>query len=388
MCKFKLRNFLKRFLNKIARELIYLLTKIEKNKVLLIQESYSGSNTLALYRLYNHSFSNKTKVVLFKDSAKYSGLKSYYNKHRLIGSSDIILTTHASYKASNKQRHFQLWHGGFVKKNGVFEKGHKGNKVVSPWKGVDFVLSYSETYTTFMNSCMLLKPEKYIVTGAPRNDFLLQADGNFNLSKIFGSKVLDSKIIFYLPTFKEYQYAEGDNSFKYNPFGFEKFLTEDFDHFLTGKNSKIIFKPHPHEEGLALDFVKLSNFKNILVLKESDLENHDLDLYELINGSQILITDYSSIFYDYLLLQRPIIFSIPDIVKYNEYRGFLVESFEDWAPGPKVYSQFELQQEIEKSLRDGGYYSEKRTQLMRLQHRYFDANSSKRVWSFVNSILK
>lgn len=277
---------------------------------------------------------------------------------------------------------------GFIKKNGVFLKRHKDIKVISPWKGVDFVLSYSETYTTFMNSCMLLSPEKYIVTGAPRNDFLLQADGSFNLSKIFGNKILESKIIFYLPTFKEYNCADGDNNFKYNPFGYENFLTKEFDHFLAGKNSKIIFKPHPEEEGLALNFVNLSNFKNILVLKESDLKNYDLDLYELINGSQILITDYSSIFYDYLLLQRPIIFSIPDIVKYNESRGFLVESFEDWAPGPKVYSQTGLQQEIEKALKDPEYYSEKRIELMRLQHRYFDANSSQRVWNFINSILK
>jgi CDP-glycerol glycerophosphotransferase (TagB/SpsB family) len=388
VCKFKLKNFLKRFLNKIFRELIYFFTIIEKNKVLLIQESYSGSNTFALYRFYNYSFADRAKVVLYKDSTKYSGLKNYYNKHRLIGSSNIILTTHASYKASNKQRHFQLWHGGFIKKNGVFEKVYKGNKVVSPWKGVDFVLSYSETYTTFMNSCMLLNPEKYIVTGAPRNDFLFHADGNFNLSKIFGEKILDSKIIFYLPTFREYNCANGDNNFKYNPFGYEKFLTEEFDNFLSEKNSKIIFKPHPHEEGLALHFVKLSNFKNIVVLKETDLKMHDLDLYELINGSQILITDYSSILYDYLLLKRPIIFSIPDIVKYNESRGFLVESFEDWAPGPKVYSQIGLQQEIEKSLKDSEYYSEKRNELMRVQHRYLDANSSERVWNFVNSILE
>jgi CDP-glycerol glycerophosphotransferase (TagB/SpsB family) len=388
VCKFILIKFIKKLLNKLARELIYTFTKIKNNKILLIQESYSGSNTFALYHFCNALNLNDKEIILFKDSIKYTGIKDFFYKHRLIGSSKIILTTHASYRANSKQVHFQLWHGGFIKKNGVFLSENKRGLAISPWRGVDYVLSYSETYTTFMNACMLLNPQKFIVTGAPRNDFLYHSDGIYNLSKIFGEKVHDSKIIFYLPTFKEYQLSKESNNFKYNPFGYGEFSPEDFDVFLKINNSKVIFKPHPHEESLALDFVKYYDFKNILILREADLQENDLDLYQLINASKLLITDYSSIFYDYLLLQRPIIFSIPDIDKYKNTRGFLVESFEEWAPGPIVFSQIGLQKEIEKCLKDGAYYSEKRMSLMRMQHRYFDASSSKRVWNFVHFLMQ
>jgi len=386
--KFGLTNLMKRLLNKLAIELIYLFTKIKKNQILLIQESYSGSNTFALHHFIKDFDLNNVNIILYKDSIKYSGFKNYFNKHRLIGSSKIILTTHASYRANVKQIHFQLWHGGFVKKNGVFLSENKRENAKSPWRGVDYVLSYSETYTTLMNACMLLNPQKYIVTGAPRNDFLYLSNGNLNLTKIFGTKIHNSKIIFYLPTFRDYKSSKDFNHFKYNPFGYNEFSPEDFDIFLERINSKVIFKPHPHEESLALDFVKHYDFKNILILSEADLQENNLDLYELINASQLLVTDYSSIFYDYLLLQRPIIFSVPDINKYTENRGFLVESFEDWAPGPKVHTQIGLQQEIYKSFKGSDLYSEKRKELTRLQHRYFDASSSKRVWSFVNSILE
>ena len=63
-------------------------------------------------------------------------------------------------------------------------------------------MSYSETYTTYLNAQMLSSPWKYIITGAPRNDFYL-IDGISNLIKIFNNDLKEKNIIF-LPTYRNY----------------------------------------------------------------------------------------------------------------------------------------------------------------------------------------
>lgn len=81
------------------------------------------------------------------------------------------------------------------------------------------------------------------------------------------------------------------------------------------------------------------------------------------------------------------IFAPVDIESYKERRGFLVESFETWAPGPKVFDQDTLQKEISRSLADKDYYREQRNWMRDLLHRYKDGESSKRLWGFIDSVL-
>ena len=138
---------------------------------------------------------------------------------------------------------------------------------------------------------------------------------------------------------------------------------------------------------MALNFQRENNLSNILIFRNDDLLSNDLDLYELLNASDILITDYSSVFYDFLLLDKPMIFTPTDIDSYRERKGFLVESFENWVPGPKAFNQGELQLEINKCLAEKNYYAEKRNWQLRLQHRYKDGNSSERLWKFIDMIM-
>ena len=157
--------------------------------------------------------------------------------YQIIASARIIFTTHISVKPSKKHIHFQLWHGNAIKKVGVMEHGNQEKfKFSRSWLDVNFIMSYSETYSTFVNSCMVTDPKKYIITGAPRNDLLLMSDGKQNLKTIFGEDVSNSKIILFTPTFRDYfGKNQGNKSFK-NPFGFEKFNVKKFDSFLDQQN--------------------------------------------------------------------------------------------------------------------------------------------------------
>lgn len=379
------KNLCKRILNKIGREAVTFFTKCRKNRILFIRESASGSNTYALWKLVNEDRKKKYELILYQEQER-NDLVHFIEKHRLIASAQLIVTTHGSYKPSRKHIHLQLWHGASIKKLGVMVKERRA-RFQPPWARVDYIMSYSETYTTFLNACMVTDPCKYIITGAPRNDFLFLSDGLSNVRKIFGDRIEGNRVIFFLPTFRDYYgQKQGDRNYD-NPFGFKDFLPEKFDNFLKENKIILIFKPHPHEEALVLGYFRNYPLKNMLVLRDEYLITNHLDLYELLNASEILITDYSSVFDDYLLLDRPVIFAPVDLDSYKKRRGFVIESFESWVPGPKVLDQNALQAEIVRCLLEKGYYGEHRAMIRNLQHRYKDGESSRRLWEFIDSIL-
>ena len=381
-------DFSLRAIKKIAREIIFFITKCKNDRILLLHESSSGSNTYALMKLATEKIKKKYEIISYNDHEPTT-FTDYIKKHALLASAKLIITTHASYKPGNKNIHLQLWHGPFIKKNGVMLQGDNKNMFSkkNAWRQADFIMSYSETYTTFLNACMVTDPNKYIVSGAPRNDLLYISDGKSNMKKIYGDKIDGYKVILFMPTFRD-NYVEKDELNEIDRlFGFNEFSLEKFDKFLELNKCKLIFKPHPHSEALVLSYFNEFNLSNLLILRNEDLVENNLDLYELLNATDMLITDYSSVFYDYLLLDKHMIFAPTDITLYQQDRGFIIESFESWTPGPKVISQDDLQAEISKCLEDESYYGDKRAWLRDLNHRYKDGDSSKRLWNFIDSVM-
>ena len=104
------------------------------------------------------------------------------------------------------------------------------------------------------------------------------------------------------------------------------------------------------------------------------------------NGVDLLITDYSSVYFDYLLLDRPIIFVPVDLEEYRKTRGFLLEPYDYWTPGKKALNQKDLQNMILQSfIKDDNV--ERRNELKNIVHYYQDGNSSERVWNLIDRIL-
>ena len=374
---------------KIIRIIASLTTRISESKIILVVESPSGSNSYALWKYADDNIKKNYEVIRYDNSPDETmGFCALLKKYRDISSAKLILTTHQSFKPTRKHIHVQLWHGAFIKKNGVMiDKKRNGDyRVQKSWIEVDYIMSYSETYSTFFNACMLTDPNKYVVTGAPRNDFLFKSDGRQNLSRIFGEEIEGKRLILFLPSFREW-YAKDQSGGSGNLFGFKDFSSGDFDSYLQERNLKIIFKPHPDERSVVLEQIERNAMENILVLSDDDLAEKKIDLYELLNGTDLLLTDFSSVYYDYLLLGRPIVFVSSEIDSYDEERGFLIESFEAWTPGPKVTDEGSLREEVDKCLEDKGYYGKTRSMMLDTIHRYKDGRSSERFWGFISKIL-
>jgi len=190
-----------------------------------------------------------------------------------------------------------------------------------------------------------------------------------------------------MPTFRMgYSTLQGDKNLT-NLFGFQNFNNNEFDKFLVDNNMVLVYKLHPNEEPYLEQYANGLNSENSLHLSDRLILEAGLDLYDLLNSCDLMMTDYSGIYFDYLLLNRPMIFIPIDLEDYEHSRGFLFGPYEEWTPGPKVVTQGALQEEILKSVVSIEYYRTDRERLKNIIHKYHDNKSSERVGLLLKDIV-
>ncbi|MGW6109080.1 CDP-glycerol glycerophosphotransferase family protein, partial [Bacillus subtilis] len=225
----------------------------------------------------------------------------------------------------------QTWHGTPLKRLAVdMEEVHmpgtntekyKQNftKEASKW---DYLISPNR-YSTEIFARAFQFNKTMIESGYPRNDFLY-TDNRPETMKAIKKKMNipeDKKVILYAPTWRDDQfYKKGKYKFDLD-LNMEKLREE------IGDNYVIILRMHY----LVAENFDLSPYKGFAY----DFSAYE-DIRELYMVSDLLITDYSSVFFDFANLKRPMIFFVPDIETYRDkLRGFYFD-FEREAPGPLV----------------------------------------------------
>ena len=101
----------------------------------------------------------------------------------------------------------------------------------------------------------------------------------------------------------------------------------------------LIIKKHPLQSGWSLDE---GAYTNIRYVTEEMLQKSGIQLYELVGLMDGLISDYSSIAVDYMLLDRPLGYVLTDLESYRSTRGFVFEHPEEYMPGEKIYNLEDL----------------------------------------------
>lgn len=186
----------------------------------------------------------------------------------------------------------------------------------------------SEKFISAWNLKAIGKENCVIEQGYPRNDELFNAkeDDKLRIKKALGIENVDKKIIFYAPTWRDNQH---DSKIGY------VYKTEvDFDKLrdALGDEYIILFRAH-YLVANSFDFEKYSGFVY-------DVSKYD-DINDLYIVSDLLVTDYSSVFFDYANLRRPMIFYMYDFEEYkNEMRDFYFDISE--LPGPIVKDEDSL----------------------------------------------
>lgn len=282
-------------------------------------------------------------------SVKAKGLRAYhtYNLrgvwHALTSkywffnayTSDIIFCLSGGVTAIN------LWHGVGLKKiefnitSGPLAKRYV-DKVFNErfyhpesFRRPDYFLSSAPFQTKAFSSAFRIPLSRCLEFGYPRNEILTMDDGNRSefIQKYESSETKSiiqtiqkgyDKIFIYMPTWRDSQ----RDLFTQN------FDLAKIDDVLRAKNALMLLKPHVNT---IIDAGALQRFKNILFIDSR------VDVYPILPYTNVLITDYSSILYDYILMKdKDVILYLYDYEEYVKERDFFAP-FDVNVVGEKVY---------------------------------------------------
>lgn len=227
--------------------------------------------------------------------------------------------------------------------------------------------------------------EKMKITGYPKLDYFFK-DNDEVARKINDRWHFNSykKVIYWMPTFRQSVAKQISEDYINNQTGLPIFETEDslkqFSDYLKKHDLLMVFKLHHLQAGLPI-FKK--HFDNILIVHDEDLHDMGIQLYQFIPFADVMISDYSSITVDYLLLDRPMIFTLDDYEQYEKSRGIYPKNAIDYMKGYHVYNQEELQNSLTEILTGVDKYKNDRQSILRKYHTYVDGNSSLRVLKLV-----
>lgn len=353
---------------------------------------------------------NRKRIVLysnlgFRDNVEafyhYLVTNGYYKKYRIIVSSNdyktirhvkgvkyiscfggvfyFLISKYFFYSfgkynimPSKKQCVVNLWHGMPLKTIGNLEKGKEKNK----YDYFSYVLSTSHYFDEVMAKSFNCGIERIMNCGQPRTDYFYK-----NTVTLFKQY---NKIAIWMPTFRTSDVLNESNTSNENcilPLIDNLNDFKKINSIFKKNNSLLLIKLHPIQSNKNNIFSDLSNIKFI---DENYLKNYNLSLYELLPQTNFLITDYSSVYFDYLLLNNPIIFTINDLNDYKNNRGLNFENFEDIMPGPKVVTLKEFMLQLNKILNNEDNYLVERKKVNLLLNEYSTNNNCKNICDFCN----
>ena len=300
--------------------------------------SHCNYNSRYLFEYVKENLPEITPLFVINDPELRNSLSSKYGKQYFIETESIqgirqalsagVWFTSAGLPAYGTGLHkkrliINLWHGVPLKKIALLDPNLKKAARIY------FKKIFSENYTCILTTSHELIPlmarsfavseDKIKVWGQPRNDGLFQKnDCREILGQLFPDLPEYTKTVLYAPTFRDYGQVQ--------LFPFKDFDQEQLEAFLDEKNMLLFIRTHVAEQGSAAPYLG----KRIRFLGNEQAE----DVTGILNIFDCLITDYSSIYIDYLLTDKPMIFLPYDRQQYLDGRGMNFD-YDDVTPGPK-----------------------------------------------------
>lgn len=244
-----------------------------------------------------------------------------------------------------KRNVFHLGHGAPLKRIGRAEKYLNWQKALyyRLIKGnFSYFFSTSEAFSETWRACLNLKKEQIVIAGQARNQALSENYQPYNSVLMLDKS---KRHILYAPTWRPF-----DDTVI---FPFLDFDGEKIEAFLQQHHCILHLRVHPNFESEIPERVK--SMHGINILSRACVT----DVNEVLGQFELLITDYSSIYVDYLLTQKPMLFLPYDYEMYKSKIGFTIP-YQQATPGPKPKTQTQFLQEVEQLLFNSEYYAQER----------------------------
>jgi CDP-glycerol glycerophosphotransferase len=239
------------------------------------------------------------------------------------------------------QRYLQTWHGIPLKKMGRDLTGEAPSQRPDRGVGAWDLLCVPGPYFERVFVPAFDYRGELVRYGTPRNDPLV--DGSVSTAAARRALDLppDATVVLYAPTFRE---STPGAAVEFEPlFDVERLVDRlPADAFL-------LLRAH------YLNSIRVPGHLRYRVVDVSSVE--DVNLLYL--AADVLVTDYSSVMYDYAVLDRPMVFHVPDLADYSATRGMYVD-LREIAPGPLTESDDELGDAVGAALSDPGQHAAQR----------------------------
>lgn len=388
-------------MNKLLRLAKYILYYLEKvwprnNKVIVFSgfkgETYAD-NTRYLFKNFIKNYNSSLRIVwltsdkeivsrVAEETSKNNvfyiySLKAIY--YYLVG--NIFFITHSSKDfvifPMNNKIIYNLWHGIPLKtlrfKNKKFDQEsiHK-SKNLNESGLYNYLTGSSDLEKSLLADCFNIDENNIKVTGMPKNDHLFQKIYKDEMKNKFS--YLQKKVILYAPTFRE-------NDEQVNLFPFEDYKFKEISELLLREDIYLLIRSHNFDNrkgNYSYENVLLNN-DHIIIADQQVFP----DVNDLLPFVDILVTDYSSVYFDFLILNRPIIFIPYDLSKYEQNRGLLFD-YNSVTPGDKVRNQREFLSVIEKLISGQDKWEMEREIIKNKFHKYQDGLAHKRIFNIIN----
>ena len=235
---------------------------------------------------------------------------------------EAVFHTHGLFTSphpGSRKTHVNLWHGDGPKRADAVEPHRAGT--------CSYLVSGTRRWGNVKAAFFRVSEDRVLVVGNPRIDQLDRPADDAVLRRLG----LDpgSPLVVWLPTYRTAT-LDGDEVWKdagpllSNP---EVRSIGAVLHEAVDSGVQFVVKPHPLD---AEGFEQLG----VRVLRAEDLAHAQTSLYPLLARASALVTDYSSVWTDFLPLDRPVLLFCPDLSEYEAGRAFSVRSLADISPGP------------------------------------------------------
>jgi CDP-glycerol glycerophosphotransferase (TagB/SpsB family) len=336
--------------------------------------------------------------------AKIDSIRGYY----LLLRANIAVNTHGPRDVSpigeipDSTTTIRLGHGRPVKYDDKFKlQNNLVDRMRKNRDRIDYVITTSEFMYESIPHVVEWPRDMYRVTGQPRNDSLFKppkkAINDWNRFCDEFDFEIDNTIL-YAPTVRKPKYTDQTTTTEIFPF--EDFNPDQLIDFLESHNGILLIRLHPwdmdqilggsehhttiHEYDLLSEFIEdLSQHERICIADE----NTFADTNHLLPFVDILITDYSSIYHDFLLLDRPILFIPYDYETFKQDFGLIYDYFGN-LPGSSINNFEEFIYELTTAIQNPQAYKDNRRELRDKVHTHQDAKSSKRVSELIANLAE
>ncbi len=244
-------------------------------------------------------------------------------------------------------------------------------------KGIDYMLINGEATKELMLSQFDSSPERTVALGYPRNDVLVKPKRD--ISELFPNNRNDKKIVWY-PTFRLYGDASCEADGDFVPILHNRDDAARLNSIAAKNNILIIMKPHFAQN---LSNIKECKFSNIQFIDEGFFAENKITSYEFIAACDALITDYSSVYFDYLLCDKPIGLIWEDYDKYKKFVDFAVDMDYYMKGGEKIYNIDDFEAFIKQLASDTDPLKSEREEISNWANYSKDGKSSARVADFI-----